>query len=88
MMTFIENAFKYGISNREASAITIRIRVDEQSIRFFCRNRIFQREVQDGRIGTGTENAKKRLTFLYPEKHLLNIEAQNETFTVDLTILT
>ncbi|WP_172623032.1 sensor histidine kinase [Flavisolibacter ginsenosidimutans] len=88
-MTFIENAFKYGISSHEACTISIHIRADERSIHLFCKNRIFDREEEETmREGVGISNAKKRLAYLYPEKYLLNIDTQKEHFTVDLMIIT
>lgn len=88
LMTFIENAFKYGISNREECVIGIRLRANGQSIHFHCRNRIFPREEEKEREGVGINNAEKRLAYLYPEKYLLNIDTQSDYFTVDLTVNT
>lgn len=88
LMTFIENAFKYGISNREACTVDIRIRADERNVHFYCRNRIFPRPALTEREGIGIGNAKKRLAYLYPEKYLLEIDTQNGFFTVDLILKT
>ncbi len=87
LMTFIENAFKYGISNHEACTITISIRSDEKNIHLYCRNRIFPREEAVEREGVGIGNARKRLDYLYPKNYLLNIDTTNDCFTVDLTLI-
>ena len=86
-MTFIENAFKYGISNHEECDIGIRIRAAEQNVHFYCRNRIFPREEETSREGVGINNARKRLAYLYGEKQLLHINTVNGCFTVDLTVI-
>jgi len=36
--------------------------------------------------GIGMENTKGRLRLLYPEKHVLIIEENNDNYTVNLTI--
>lgn len=87
LMTFIENAFKYGISSHEPCVITIEIAARERAIDFFCRNKIMVRNVEDERVGVGIGNAEKRLSYLYPGKHLLNLHTDDQTFTVQLTIV-
>jgi two-component system LytT family sensor kinase len=85
LMTFIENVFKYGISNHEPSVITINIVVND-SITFFCQNRIFNTKKQTQRTGIGIKNTKQRLEHLYPGKHLLYITSDSEFYTVQLTL--
>jgi histidine kinase len=41
LITFVENAFKYGVSNHEPSQLTIKISADERTITLFCQNRVF-----------------------------------------------
>jgi two-component system, LytTR family, sensor kinase len=86
LMTFIENAFKYGTSNHEESGITITITAEERSITFFCRNKIFPAKRETNREGIGIVNAKERLNYLYPDKHFLDIHTGNGLFTVQLTL--
>jgi two-component system LytT family sensor kinase len=85
LMTFIENVFKYGISNHEPSVITINIVVND-SITLFCQNRIFNTKKQTQRTGIGIKNTKQRLEHLYPGRHLLYITSDNEYYTVQLTL--
>jgi uncharacterized ubiquitin-like protein YukD len=87
-MTFIENAFKYGISSHEPCKIVIEIIVGERSIEFFCRNKIMVKNATEERTGVGISNAKKRLDYLYPQKYLLNIHTEADLFSVHLTITT
>lgn len=87
LMTFIENIFKYGISKQEPSTITIRIETDSSGIRFYCRNKLYEGTAHLESTGIGIENTKKRLTHLYPEKHLLNITEKDGYFSVQLILL-
>lgn len=86
LMTFVENVFKYGTSSHEETVITIRLSVDEHTIMFYSRNRLFPQKVADGRTGTGIANARKRLEHLYPGKHFLDISTGNGYYTVQLNI--
>ncbi len=87
LMTFIENVFKYGISSHEASTITIKLNVEDRQLIFFCQNRVFSNLKTEERPGVGIENTQKRLNFLYPNKHQLNISSENNLFTVHLQLL-
>jgi two-component system, LytTR family, sensor kinase len=87
LISFVENVFKYGISNHENATITIQLMADERSITFYCHNKIFKPAGASQRTGIGIANAKKRLEHLYPNKHLLNIANENGFFTVELILL-
>ena len=88
LMTFIENAFKYGTSNHEPSSIIMKITVTGSRINFSCENKLFEVKRDPERIGIGIQNAKKRLEHLYPNKQLLDINSSNGLFTVQLTLQT
>jgi hypothetical protein len=84
LMTFVENVFKYGISSHEESAIEIRIAAEEHNIRFYSRNRLFEKTIMHERKGIGIANTRQRLQHLYPNKHFLDIQAENGFYTVHL----
>jgi hypothetical protein len=86
LMTFVENVFKYGISNHEASGITIKLHAEDRVISFFCQNKLFEIQRNSERTGIGIANARKRLEHLYPDKHFLNIDTNEGLFTVQLTL--
>lgn len=86
LMTFIENAFKYGISNHEPSDILIKISAEEHSITFFCQNKLFNTKRNTERTGIGIANTRQRLQHLYPDKYFLDIKTENGMFTVQLTL--
>jgi two-component system LytT family sensor kinase len=87
LMTFVENAFKYGISNHQASDIVISLQVNKESILFKCSNALFPRKETD-REGIGIDNTRKRLEHLYPNHYTLNINTDNNFYTVALILET
>lgn len=86
---FIENAFKYGVSNRKKSFIRIAMTLEGNSILLHCSNSIVQdpdnQEVKQ--VGIGLENVTKRLNLLFPGKHELKIGPSGDVFEVILKII-
>jgi len=87
LMTFIENVFKYGISKHHNAVISIKIMVDEHKLSFFCQNNIFEKNQEKNRRGIGIANTKQRLEHMYPRRYKLDINTDNDLFTVKLDIL-
>lgn len=86
LMTFIENVFKYGLSNHLPSEISISLIIEDQKISFYTRNQIFGNRKQPARKGIGLENTKKRLDYLYSGSHSLKITNDGSFFTVLLVL--
>ena len=86
LLTFIENVFKYGISNHENTNITIHVNVKPNSVSLFCQNKIFLNKINPERAGVGIANTRERLQFLYPDKHNLDIRTVNGLYTVNLNL--
>ncbi|MDJ1495214.1 sensor histidine kinase [Cytophagaceae bacterium DM2B3-1] len=86
LMTFIENVFKYGVSNHHPGSIIIKIVAERQHIYFFCQNQIFTPTQNTNREGVGIVNTRQRLNRLYSDKHSLNIKSEDNVFTVELTL--
>jgi sensor histidine kinase YesM len=87
LMTFIENAFKYGISINDNCFINLKLRVENKQLIFECRNGILSKktDIEHG-TNTGIENTLKRLQLLYPNKHEVKINQTDAEFVVNLTI--
>lgn len=86
-LPFIENAFKHGEKKAE-NAISIRFRLDAQQIRFDCENR-YQRKaanVANPHGGLGDSLLRKRLALLYPNRHVLEVEAGADTYKTTLIL--
>lgn len=86
LMTFVENAFKYGVSNHRESVIRIAVEVTGSHIQFFCQNRIIERREDVERTGVGILNTQKRLDLLYGGSYDLDIRNAEEVFTVNLKL--
>lgn len=86
LITFVENAFKYGISSNEPCFIRIRLRQQDSCLSFEVTNSVFKRPV--GNSGqTGIDNCKRRLSLLYPDRHLLDYGyGKDDTFHVRLEL--
>lgn len=77
LITFVENAFKYGISSNDPCFIHIRLSQQADKLYFEVTNSTFDREVKSsGRMGI--KNCRRRLELLYPDRHRLDIEQGNE----------
>ncbi|MCE7044277.1 sensor histidine kinase [Dyadobacter sp. CY312] len=85
-MTFVENAFKYGISSRFDNLIEIKVRVGESQIFFSSKNQIFDRNQEAEREGIGIANTRKRLNFLYHDRYDLKITDKENRFEVGLNL--
>lgn len=87
-LPFVENAFKYGVSDTVNSEIQIVLKLVENVLLFKVSNSIFRN--QDFEImentGLGIENARQRLGLLYPHAHTLNICEDDQMFTVSLKV--
>ena len=85
-MTFIENAFKYGVTKKEKTIISINLNIGADKIDFSCQNKIYAHKSNLERLGIGIANTRQRLTHLYPQQHSLSIKNTGEMFTVNLCV--
>jgi len=87
LVSFVENAFKYGVSKQENSDINIDITVEDDKVVFYCENKIFRNKAAAAeRTGIGIANSKQRLEYLYAGKHNLLINDDGDKFCVTLTL--
>ena len=87
LITFIENAFKHGISYQRDSFIDVKAEIMEggQALHFTCRNSKAEKPNQE-KGGVGLANVKQRLNLLYDNRYTLNILDEADTYNVELTI--
>lgn len=86
LIPFVENAFKYGIRMDHPSFVTLQLTVERQQLTMVIENSLFPiRDDQVG-LGTGIQNARKRLQLLYPDKHQLSCQPEADRYVVRLHI--
>jgi hypothetical protein len=86
-ISFIENAFKHGISYNEKSFIKVNLVQTETHIEFHCQNSVsVQNKITSPYSGVGLENIKKRLKLLYGNRFNLKIDEKDATYKVYLII--
>jgi LytS/YehU family sensor histidine kinase len=86
-ISFVENAFKHGISYNEKSFIKIELTQNSKFIEFKCINSIsVQNKITNDYSGVGLENIKKRLNLLYNSNYELVINELENEFNVYLKI--
>lgn len=86
LITFIENALKYGASSHIESDIIISLKVNNNTLTLFTENHTVNPKPENKEPGIGISNCKKRLELLYPGKHNLEISNTNGIFTVNLIL--
>ena len=85
LITFVENAFKYGASPTKDCIIRIRTKVSEGRLLFETENSVI-RKPESVKSGIGIENCRQRLNLLYPDRHVLEVYQENDIYKVRLTI--
>lgn len=85
---FVENAFKHSqIEDLKNGFIKISLHTWEDKLVFKVDNsKPMQAYMKDKVGGIGLQNIRQRLKLLYPEKHLLNIEETEDTFSIHLEL--
>jgi sensor histidine kinase YesM len=87
LLPFIENSFKHCNAMTEKCWISLEIKVEENAYLIKLINGIspdFNRHPDH--YGNGLVNVQKRLALLYPDRHQLKMNAEEEVFLVNLRI--
>lgn len=87
LISFIENAFKHGISYQHDSFIDIKLEISNSAsnLLFTCRNSKAEKPNQE-KGGVGLANVKKRLDLLYDKSYTLDIKDEPDIYIVELKI--
>jgi hypothetical protein len=82
LITFIENAFKHGVSYQHESFIEVKVAIENDELRFSCRNSKAD-TYNEEKGGVGLANVRKRLNLLYGNRSALPLgSADNYTFRI------
>jgi two-component system LytT family sensor kinase len=89
LIPFVENAFKHGTGMIDKPEILISIDSEEKNLKFTVKNKYNpeSEEKKDATHGIGLQNVKRRLELLYPGKYSLNINKENNWFSIELNLL-
>ena len=85
LITFIENAFKHGISYQRESFVEVAMAVKNESLHFTCTNSKAD-PPNEAKGGVGLANVRKRLNLLYNQDYALRIHNDADVYTVELNI--
>lgn len=88
LISYIENAFKHGLTTTQPCEIFISIQIDENRLFMRVENQVLTDIAvqKDTQSGIGLENTKQRLAHSYPEKHHLSIQNDGKKHIVELEI--
>ncbi len=86
LITFVENAFKHGVSPEVATVIKIEISVDGDELQLMTHNPIVGGLKSDREQGIGIDNCKQRLELLYSRRYSLQIQDNGDVYDLKLNI--
>lgn len=84
-VSFVENAFKHGISYQHASFVSVSLQVVEKEVHFLCSNSNYNKS-EDQHHGIGLDNIRKRLRLLFGNRYELSIDETADCFNVQLSV--
>ncbi len=85
LISFVENAFKHGISYQHESFIDVKVEVEQERLHFLCSNSKADKPNKE-KGGVGLTNVKQRLNLLYDNRYTLNIQDTQNIYTVELIL--
>lgn len=88
-ITFLENAFKHGVSNNYPGAwVNILVKVDGKECTYQVENSKIpsSKPEAEEKSGIGLQNVKRRLELSYPENYKLDIEDKSDRYCVNLKL--
>lgn len=86
LIPFVENAFKHGVGLIRDPEIDIRLKINKTDLYFSVKNRLGpeSQEDKDPSSGIGLRNVSRRLELIYPQTHQLQIQQNEEWYSIDL----
>lgn len=89
LITFLENAFKHGVSDQEQDCwINVNLIVDSSQVVHY---QVFNKKIKSVnpnklKSGFGLDNVKKRLELSYPDNYVLSVIDIEDIYTIRLTL--
>lgn len=85
LATFVENAFKHGVSYKKPSYVRMQIEHSGGKIIFHCENTLHS-ELHAKGLGIGLQNARKRLSLLYGNQYMLHVDPSGDHYVAELVL--
>ena len=86
-VTFVENAFKHGVTYEKESFIYIDLNVENERVVFHCTNSKPAKETQATKPGgVGLTNVRRRLRLIYGSDYMLDINDTNDRYDLRLSL--
>ena len=85
LVTFIENAFKHGITYRKESVLDTSLRMEGGRILFSCYN-TKNDTANDQHGGVGLKNVRRRLDIFYKDDYVLDVDEDEVSYRVTLSL--
>lgn len=86
LISFVENAFKYGVSTEHKSRIYINISVLDGVLKMDISNTVNRSSINDTTERVGIKNTVSRLELQYPGKYSIKQYEQDKTYYVSLKL--
>jgi two-component system LytT family sensor kinase len=88
LLPFIENAFKHGLEQETGAGFVNVVICRAENELILQVNNSKPQSVAESTRGIGLQNALKRLDLLYPQRHQLDIKADDKNYQVTLSLQT
>lgn len=88
-ITFLENAFKHGVTNNNPGAwVNVSIRLENKTCIYRVENsKIVNAQTDNGgKSGIGLQNVKRRLELSYPGHYQLDVDDKADSYSVELNL--
>jgi len=87
-ISFLENAFKHGVSYESKSFVHFKMSTEDDRLHCYIQNSVHPKKIKsnDHYSGIGLTNIRHSLDLLYPDRYELDIQQTEAAFTVSLSI--
>ncbi|MCI1189037.1 histidine kinase [Hymenobacter sp. DH14] len=86
LIPFVENAIKHGVLDDSENPVRIHLNIEGEQLQFEVENQRSD-DNKDTTTGIGLPNLRRRLELLYPERHALQVAAEDGQFTTSLRLV-
>jgi two-component system, LytTR family, sensor histidine kinase AlgZ len=88
LITFLENAFKHGVTTNAKAWVNISIAVSDHVLVYAVENSKIEKAAIDngGKSGIGLANVRRRLELVYPGQYELKVEDHPERYYIELRL--